>query len=152
MKTARLVCVLLISVSILFGCANIVKKDSSAVRGASLLEPSAIIRFADVPVPSGFKLLAKNSYSFENSGVRVGVLRYQGRSNPDSVLNFYKEQMPMYNWNLLNIVEYGDRMMNFERENETCIVGISPKWNATQISISLGPKSQAVKRPSKPIK
>lgn len=152
MRIAICVSILTLAILNLSGCANIVKKDSSAAKSASLLEPSVIVRFADVPVPSGFKLLAKNSYSFENSGVRVGVLRYQGRSNSDSVLNFYKEQMPMYNWNLLNIVEYGDRMMNFERENETCIVNISPKWNTTLITVSLGPKSQAIKKSSRTIK
>jgi len=52
----------------------------------------------------------------------VGVLKYQGKTNPDQVVNFYKEQMAMYNWNLVNIVEYGQRLMNFERENEPVLL------------------------------
>jgi hypothetical protein len=134
------------------GCANISKKDDLS-KNPSLLEPSALLKFSDVPVPSGFKLLSQDSYSFETSGMRVGVLKYQGKANPDQVINFYKEQMPMYNWNLLNVIEYGDRMMNFERENETCIIGLFTKGNAVTITVSLGPRPQVVpKKAKQPVK
>lgn len=143
---------LFFSIFWLLGCADFSKNDSMS-KPASLLEPSATLKFSDVPVPAGFKLLPQDSYSFENSGVRVGVLKYHGKANPDQVISFYKEQMPMYNWNLLNLVEYGDRLMNFERENETCIINLLPKGNAISIIISLGPKPQIPpKKYKQPIK
>lgn len=111
----------------------------------SKLEPQAILKFSDLPVPAGLKPLPQTSYSFENAGVRVGVLKYQGRANIDQVINFYKEQMPMSNWNLINIIEYGQRLMNFERENETCIITmqVAGFWNEdVLVTISIGPKSQ----------
>ena len=95
----------------------------------------------------GLKSLPEQSYSFESSGVRVGVLKYQGKNNPDQIVNFYKEQMAMYNWNLINIVEYGQRLLNFDRENETCIITLqSIGWGYTMLTISLGPKSQSLPR------
>ena len=122
----------------------------------SRIEPQAIIKFTDVPIPAGLKPLSQASYSFESSGVRVGVLKYQGKTNIDQVINFYKEQMPMYNWNLVNIIEYNQRLMNFERENETCIITIQPAgfWNEDAlVTISLGPKSQNLtKKVKTPIK
>ena len=119
----------------------------------SRIEPQAILKFTDVPVPVGLKSLPKASYSFESSGVRVGVLRYQGKNNPEQLVNFYKEQMSMYNWNLVNIVEYGQRLMNFERENESCIINLEPKGSSIILTISLGPKSQNLgKRTRLPIK
>jgi hypothetical protein len=111
----------------------------------SKLEPQAILKFSDLPVPAGLKPLPQTSYSFENAGVRVGVLKYQGRANIDQVINFYKEQMPMSNWNLINIIEYDQRLMNFERENETCIITmqVAGFWNEdVLVTISIGPKSQ----------
>jgi hypothetical protein len=117
-----------------------------------LLEPQATLKFADLPVPAGFRLLPQNSYSFESSGVRVCVLKYQGKASPDLVMSFYKEQMPMYNWTLLNIVEYGDRMMNFDRDNETCIVNLLPKGKTVLITLSVGPKPQLPKKPGKAVK
>jgi len=118
-----------------------------------MLEPQAILKFSDVPVPTGLKPISQASYSFESSGVRVGVLKYQGKGNADQITNFYKEQMAMYNWNLINIVEYGQRLLNFDRENETCIISLEPKGSNIILTISLGPKSQNTARKAKsPVK
>ncbi|MDD5465337.1 MAG: hypothetical protein PHP73_03235 [Candidatus Omnitrophica bacterium] len=130
------------------GCSTLSDNPKSINPG--LLEPQATLKFSDVPVPVGLKSLPQESYSFESSGVRVGVLKYQGKANADQVINFYKEQMAMYNWNLVNIVEYGQRLINFERENETCIITLEPKGNNITLTISLGPKSQNLVKRSKP--
>lgn len=132
------------------GCAAISK--DKPVTSPTLLEPQALLKFADLPVPVGFKLLTNESYSFESSGIRVAVLKYQGKADVDRVINFYKEQMPIYNWSLLNIVEYGQRLLNFDRETETCIVSLLPKGSTVFITITLGPKSQITKKSSKPVK
>ena len=155
MKTKILVLGFLCSLVLVFlGCADLSKKeDNLSSKNASLLEPSAILKFNDVPVPAGFKLMPQDSYSFETSGVRVGILRYKGKANVDQVINFYKEQMPMYNWNLLNVIEYGDRLMNFDRENETCIIGLLSKGNSITITVSLGPRPEvSSKKPKQPVK
>jgi hypothetical protein len=49
--------------------------------------------------------------------------------------------MPSYNWALLNVLEFGDRMLNFERQNESCVVTIKSKGKGVEISVSLAPKS-----------
>lgn len=142
-------CCLLITA--LMGCSTF--PDNKSTSSAGTLEPQALLKFTDVPVPVGLKNLPQQSYSFESSGVRVGVLKYQGKSDPDRVINFYKEQMAMYNWSLVNIVEYGIRLMNFERENESCIITIEPKGSSVLLIISLGPKSQnSTKRAKAPVK
>ncbi len=138
-------------VLVLSGCAAL-SKGGKASEGPTLLEPQAILKFGDVPVPVGFKLLAQDSYAFESLGVRTCILKYRGKANPDRVVTFYKEQMPMSNWQFLNAIEYGERLLNFDRENETCIIRLLPKGNATLITISLGPKSQGLKKSSKPVK
>ena len=133
------------------GCAAISKKDKG-MGSPALLEPQITLKFSDLPVPAGFKLLPQDSYSFESAGMRVGLLKYQGKANVDQVLNFYKEQMPMYNWNLLNIIEYGEHLMNFDRDTETCIINLLPKGKSITITISLGPKPPTPKRSDKPVK
>jgi len=137
--------------TVLIGCSTL--SDNKGATNPSLLEPQAILKFSDIPIPAGLKRLPDQSYSFESSGVRVGVLKYRGKNNPDQIVNFYKEQMPMYNWNLVNIVEYGQRLLNFERDNETCIITMEPKWNSIILTVSLGPKSQSVPKKAKsPVK
>jgi hypothetical protein len=120
------------------------------------IEPQTVIKFSDIPIPVGLKPLPQASYSFESAGVRVAVLKYLGRANIDQVINFYKEQMPMYNWNLINIVEYGQRLLNFEREDESCIITLQVAgfWNEeVLVIISVGPKSQNLtKKARTPVK
>lgn len=141
----RFIAILLFAVLIM-GCSTAAN---------SRLEPQSILKFSDVPVPAGLKPLPQISYSFENAGVRVAVLKYQGRANIDQLINFYKEQMPLYNWNLVNIIEYGQRLLNFERENETCIITLQVAgfWNEDAlVTVSLGPKSQNLaKKAKKPL-
>lgn len=135
------------------GCAMFSQQDKSMSSNPSSLEPQPMNKFSDVPVPSGFKSLPTQSYSFESLGVRVGVLRFQGKGDPDQIENFYKEQMVMYNWNLLNVVEYGDRLLNFDRDNETCVITLLTKGKTVTITVSLGPKSpQTTKKSAKPVK
>jgi hypothetical protein len=127
--------------------------SDAKISNPGMLEPQTIIKFSDIPVPVGLKNLPNQSYSFESSGVRVGVLKYQGKGNAEQVINFYKEQMAMYNWTLVNIIEYGQRLLNFERENESCIITIEPKGSSVIMTISLGPKSPiAAKKTRTPVK
>jgi len=144
----------LISVFILAGCVETVKKEApKSTSTAGLIEPQSTSKFGDLPIPSGFKLVPVDSYSFENSGIRVGLLKYLGKGDPDQLVNFYKEQMSMYNWRLLNIVEFGERMLNFDREQETCIITLQPKGGKNiQIVIALGPKAQSAKKEGKFVK
>lgn len=146
MKFLLLPTVFLLS-TILVGCTTLSNKDQSAA--SKPLESQVVSRFSDMPVPTGCKLLANDSYSFESAGVRVGLLKYQGKATVERVVNFYKEQMPMYNWTLLNMTEYGECVMNFDRDTESCIINITPKGNTSFISISFGPKSQGTAKKAK---
>jgi len=142
---------LLISfVLIASGCAGLRSDKQGMNQG--LLEPQATLKFNDIPVPSGFKLIPADSYSFESSGVRVGLLRYKGKADPEQVLSFYREQMPMYSWNLLNVIQYGQCIMNFEREQESCIVNMIAKGKNIIITVSVGPKSQYARKQKNTVK
>lgn len=133
------------------GCSTF--SNNTKYSDSAMMEPQEILKFSDVPVPVGLKPLPQQSFSFESAGVRTGVLKYQGKANADQVINFYKEQMAIYNWNLINIVQYGQRLMNFDRETETCIINIESKGSLVILTISLGPKSQNLtKKSRKPVK
>jgi hypothetical protein len=136
----------------LLGCTGMAKKDKE-LGSVPILEPQTMAKFSDIPAPNGFKFQGQESYAFESSGMRVAVLKYVGKADIDQVIAFYKEQMQMYNWNLLNIIEYGERLLNFERESETCIISLIPKGSTVLVTISLGPKSQrAPLKAERPVK
>lgn len=137
--------VLFIALLFIFsGCAPAYRKNTRASQ--SYIEPSLLRKFPDIPVPSGFKPEAENSYAFMNSAIRVGLLKYAGKGEVDSVINFYKEQMPLYNWGLLNIIEYGISVLSFEKDAEVCSVNIEQAGRRCRIAIAVNPKSsQSIK-------
>ena len=125
----------------LSGCASSSPYKSDNADSYKALDVSMTLKFEDVPVPAGFKPIVRESFAFENDVLRVGILKYSGRVNPDHVVNFYKDQMALYNWRFLNIVEYQRRIMSFEREDQNCIIFIEPSGMGTLLTISVAPKA-----------
>lgn len=136
------------------GCTTTSSSIKSDPTQIPTLEPAALLKFPDIPIPSTFKFIPEESYAFESSGFRAGLLKYHGKSAGDQVVSFFKEQMPMYNWHVVNIVEYGRRQLNFEKDQETCLVIVEVKGKKTDILISVAPKSQvaAPRKSDRPIK
>jgi len=138
MRATALFLTLLFASALSFsGCATAQKQALQPQN----LEPSAMLRFNDIPVPSGFRILPERSFILESGGVRAGILKYTGKADAQSVVLFYRNQMPVYNWALLNVLEYGDHMLNFERENESCVITVKPAGGRAEIVVSLAPKS-----------
>jgi len=105
------------------------------------LKMASNLKFEDIPVPHGFKIDQHNSFAFQTGSTRLGVLKYKGNAAADRIVAFYKEQMPVYNWNLVNIIEYGRRMLTFERAQEICIITIEPSRGRTSLFVSVSPRS-----------
>ena len=141
-KFALIVCSVFLGLSILAGCAAVQDNTYSSTINPDIPEPSLKLKFDDVPVPSGFKLLPSYSYSFQSGSIRAGVLVYKGMPDADRVVAFYREQMPINGWTTLSIVEYGKRLLAFDRTNETCVINVEPRSFSTRITITVSPKQQ----------
>lgn len=145
--------VALISIVVLFsGCAELSQtmrrvpaeeEEGVEVFEEMPLEVAATLRFDDIPVPAGFRIDQFGSFAFQTEYSRVGLLKYKGSAKPDKVVAFYKDQMPLYGWALINIIEYGKRIINFEKEGQSCIVTIEPTRTKTILTIATAPKSKA---------
>ena len=126
------------------GCATtksttVTETEEGGVYTSSALPVSGKLRFSDLPVPAGFKLLEDSSFVFETEDTRVALLKYSGRANQQDLLDFYKEQMLLYNWELLNIVEYEKSILNFQRSRQSCIITLESKGRHKVITVSLAP-------------
>ena len=133
---------------LLYGCATTYQSRPYETRGSSKdtsLDVSAVLRFDDVPVPSGFAILGEESFAFQNDVTRVALLKYLGGRTPDQTVLFYKEQMPMYNWSPINIIEYERRILNYEKDAESCIVTIEANGRKSIVTIAISPKSRPMK-------
>ena len=132
-----------------FGCATTqgrgaseLEEEEAFAAAATTLPVTAKLRFSDVPVPAGFKLIQDKSFVFQTQGTRVALLKYVGRAKLEELVVFYKEQMPYYNWELLNVVEYGKSVLNFEREGQSCIVTIESKGRKKIVTLSVAPRAK----------
>jgi hypothetical protein len=144
-RISRVIFVIFIGLILtIYGCSSWPRKTETAASAS--LELSALLKFDDVPIPNGFKFLPQKSFAFQNDLFRVAMLRYAGKATAEQVVSFYKEQMPLFRWDLLNIVEYGTKTLNFERPDETCTILIESKGSSSRIAISVAPKS----RPPRP--
>ena len=128
------------------GCAT-TGQGSSAVEKNLAVSP--LLRFDDIPVPAGFSQLPKESFIFQTESVRAGVLRYEGKAGGESVMRFYKQQMPAYNWQPVNTIEFGLKQLTFEKPGQSCIVVIEGAGAKSTVTISVGPKSEKPKSPLK---
>lgn len=132
---------------LLCGCTTTSSHQVSSVTSEDEILPATLAasaeasRFDDVPVPAGFKLLQDRSFVFQTEGVRVALLKYIGRAKLPELVNFYKEQMSLYNWDFLNIVEYEKSVLNFERDKQGCLINIEGNGAKKIITISLSPKN-----------
>ncbi len=137
----KLLAFVLLASFLLSGCAAF---QRARVRDEVVtdLDVSPVLKFDDVPVPEGLTFLGAESYAFQTDEFRAGVLKYQGRVNPDSLVRFYRDNMPLYNWRVVNIVEFERRMLNFEKQNESCTVTIDPQGNRVLVVIAVSPRSR----------
>ncbi len=134
----------------LAGCVTLPQKESAddAGKNKASLSVAPILKFEDLPTPSGFKLLDKESFAFQNDKSRVALLKYYGGQNAEQVLAFYKEQMALFNWAMVNIIEYEKKVLNYENSEESCIITIQPQGGKSMVTVALSPKSRPI-RPEK---
>ncbi|MBU4457589.1 MAG: hypothetical protein KJ902_02475 [Candidatus Omnitrophica bacterium] len=144
-RLSLVVCLLLVA----FLCSCTGMGGSSSYSGSSseprMLDVSTMLRFKDVPAPHGFNVLEQESFAFQNDVTRVALLKYIGSRPIDEVVLFFKEQMPMYNWSPINIIEYERRILNYEKEGESCIVTIEARGRKSIVTIAISPKSRPMK-------
>ncbi len=131
------------------GCATFPQNESSsdAEKNKVTLSVAPILKFDDIPVPAGFRILDKESFAFQNDKSRVALLKYYGGQNAEQVLAFYKEQMASFNWDLVNIIEYDKKVLNYDNSEESCIITIQPQGGKSMVTIALSPKSRPIKAP-----
>ena len=136
-----------LSLVLIAGCATFPKNEStgSTEQNKASLSVAPALKFEDLPTPAGFRFLDKESFAFQNDKSRVALLKYYGSQNAEQVLAFYKEQMASFNWNMVNIIEYDRKVLNYENSEESCIITIQPQGGKSMVTVALSPKSRPIK-------
>lgn len=125
-------------------CSTLSQKGSLGGYSQGEMEISGQSRFEDLPVPEGFILYREESFIFENDKTRMGTLSYIGKSNFESLIDFYRKNMALNGWNLMNSVEFDVVVLNFEKDEESCVVTLKKrKMSKAVVTFTLAPASKA---------
>ena len=84
-------CLLILALA---GCATTSTSRSSKSDPTQIpaLEPAAMMKLMDVPVPANFIFIPESSYAFQSSDFRAGLLRYRGRAAGDQAVVFLRSR------------------------------------------------------------
>lgn len=138
----------LIAIFIFTGCAMLKQtpEDSSISGSVSSQQQVANLTFEDLPVPGNMVLDRENSFVYETSNYRTGILFYTGNMSTIDVANFYKSEMSKYNWILVNSLEYkkGSQLI-FEKPGWIAVIRIESAWgeSSSKLTITIGPKGNS---------
>jgi hypothetical protein len=124
-----------------YGCADLFPPRTVQERGTEVQQPvSTSYRFEDIPLPPEMSLNRKESFVYETREIRTGLLIYEGKGEIGKLSNFFKQQMPNYQWRLLSSFELNNVMLTFIKEGWCSIIYILPKEGETKrIEIRFGP-------------
>ncbi len=129
---ALFVCVMLV---VSAGCETLRGTKPASDESAALPELgiplAADFRIADLPLPAGFEMDREHSFVFQNSAMDLGRIQYSGKDKIDAIGQFYLDEMPRYNWTLLNVTEHDTVIMSFDKPTKSCQVVLSPKTRGT---------------------
>jgi len=134
-----------------YGCKNLFSYRTVRDREPEVKQPIATsYRFEDIPLPPGMTLNRKESFLYETRATKTGLLIYEGRGEMEKVSNFFKQQMPKYQWRLVSNFELHNVMLTFIKEGWSSIIYILPQeGEMKRIEIRVGPIEIKILPPSK---
>ena len=124
-----------------YGCKNLFPYRSVQDRKPEAKQLIATsYRFEDIPLPQGMTLNRKESFLYETRAIKTGLLIYEGRGEMEKLSNFFKQQMPKYQWRLVSNFELHNIMLTFIKEGWSSIIYILPQeGEMKRIEIRVGP-------------
>lgn len=131
----RIVLSLVVAAAIaLSGC--VVLKDETVPTEGLLMADD--LQFADIPAPHAFKLLKSESFTFVSPEYRGGELVYNGRSTLAAVQAFYRDQMPVSDWQFIRQLDLDSKSaMYFKKNDERCVIHIEQRHRTVRLGITL---------------
>ncbi len=133
--------IILILLTGVYGCGNLFSSGAIRERQPEVRPlVTSTYRFEDIPLPSGLNLNRKESFIYETKATKTGLLVYEGKGEIEKLANFFKQQMPNYQWRLVSNFELNNVMLTFIKEGWSSVIYIIPKEDEMKrIEIRVGP-------------
>ena len=92
----------------------------------------------DVPIPGGMTKSEERSIELSLPGFGGAQAAYQGKLDPDSVVEFYKKEMPARGWQpSMGVVSKGG-MLSYAKESKSVVVMVGKNDSGTTMTITVG--------------
>ena len=142
-----LVC--LVSILLLgLGCATLQKSEDTSneaeVKKSEIKGPAPVYYdFADILVPAELSLDERNSFVYSTSSFSAGVLVFEGYVQGESLVNFFTTNMPKDGWTLKSSFRYRRVILNFEKDQRSCLISVAEYPLKTGVEIWVAPQLSA---------
>jgi hypothetical protein len=92
----------------------------------------------NVPVPGGMTKSEEKSIELSLPGFGGAQAAYQGKLDPDKVVEFYKKEMPARGWQpSVGAVSKGG-MLSYAKESKSVVVMVGKNETGTSMTITVG--------------
>jgi len=139
-RTASLVVIvvlLLFSQWALIGCASTAPKEGGTASSETALRAS-FSGFEDVLIPSDISVDRKKSQVYSAGKAKVGLLTFKGRVQPDSLADFFQNNLPRNGWKLMTNMKDRDQTLIFLKDDRVCMITIAEDWWNTVCEVRVG--------------
>lgn len=123
------------------GSNNDMSSDGAPVLQTGLV-PAIDTRFADVPLPMGIKEDIERTFVYESQSLQLGRLIYTTKSEVTKVAQFYIEEAPKHDWNLVNVLQADGTHLTFQKQDKRMLILVRDLGigrGGTQLIITLIP-------------
>jgi hypothetical protein len=120
----------------LSGCASTPKNEAASTpdRGAR----ASYYDFEDILIPSELSLNKKKSHIYSTVKYKVGLLTFKGRVEPESLADFFRNNLPRNGWKPLASLKDREHLLLFIREDRVCLITIIEHTFSTECEVRTG--------------
>ena len=112
--------------------------------GAPAAPQKAFNRFPDIPVPSDADMDVKRTIVFGGGESWFGQLGLDTRHGPDSMFDFYKQELPGFGWQEVTSVRAPVSVLTYERQNRILSIQIETgSLSGTKVTLTVSPRGGA---------
>lgn len=108
--------------------------------GAAAPPSSAYTQFPDIPIPAGADINVEKTLIFGNSPW-FGQLSLNTRTNAGALFDFYRTNLPQYDWQELTSVRAPTSILTYDSDDRVLAISIQGSTlRGSEITITVSPK------------
>ena len=147
-RTLLLVWMLSLVLLVGSGCAALQKSEDNSgeveeVKSEVKGPAPVYYDFADILIPAELSLVKTNSFLYSTPSFSTGVLVFEGYVQGESLVNFFTTNMHKDGWILKSSFRYRRVILNFEKDQRSCLVSVAEYPLKTRVEIWVAPQLAA---------